>query len=449
MNLSLHNTMSRARETLTPIDPANVRLYACGPTVYDFAHIGNARMVVVFDVLFRTLRALYGDSHVTYVRNITDIDDKIINAAAANGETIADLTARTEKQFNEDMAALHCLPPTHTPRATEYVQQMLALIATLIAKGHAYEAEGHVLFNVPSMKNYGELSHRNRDDQIAGARVDVAPYKRDPADFVLWKPSAPEQPGWDSAYGRGRPGWHIECSAMSRALLGDNFDIHGGGLDLIFPHHENEIAQSCCASGLPQLANIWMHNGFVTVNGEKMSKSLGNFFTVHDLLQDWDGEVIRYALLTAHYRQPLDFTPELLAQSKAALDKIYLALRGIPATMDQPNILKKSGLLDDLNTTEALTQIHYWTGALNKGDTSAASKIRAAGALLGIAEQDSESWLQSGKGLDAAAIDAKITARLAARAARDFAKADAIRNELAAGGIILEDSGATTAWRRA
>jgi len=449
MNLSLHNTMSRARETLTPIDPANVRLYACGPTVYDFAHIGNARMVVVFDVLFRTLRALYGDSHVTYVRNITDIDDKIINAAAANGETIADLTARTEKQFNEDMAALHCLPPTHTPRATEYVQQMLALIAALIAKGHAYEAEGHVLFNVPSMKNYGELSRRNRDDQIAGARVDVAPYKRDPADFVLWKPSAPEQPGWDSAYGRGRPGWHIECSAMSRALLGDNFDIHGGGLDLIFPHHENEIAQSCCASGLPQLANIWMHNGFVTVNGEKMSKSLGNFFTVHDLLQDWDGEVIRYALLTAHYRQPLDFTPELLAQSKAGLDKIYLALRGIPATMDQPNILKKSGLLDDLNTTEALTQIHYWTGALNKGDTSAASKIRAAGALLGIAEQDSESWLQSGKGLDAAAIDAKITARLAARAARDFAKADAIRNELAAGGIILEDSGATTAWRRA
>jgi len=446
MTISLYNTMSRTREEFTPIDAANVRFYACGPTVYDFAHIGNARMVVVFDVLFRTLRALYGDAHVTYVRNITDIDDKIMHAAAANGETIYDLTQRTEKQFNMDMAAIGCMMPTHTPRATEYVPQMLDIIAALVAKGHAYEAEGHVMFNVPSMKNYGMLSRRSMDELIAGARVDVAPYKRDAADFVLWKPSAQDQPGWDSPYGRGRPGWHIECSAMSGALLGDIFDIHGGGIDLVFPHHENEIAQSCCAHGTDRLANIWMHNGFITVNGEKMSKSLGNFFTVHDLLKDWGGEVIRYALLSSHYRQPLDFTPELLAQSKAALDKTYLALRGFQ-TEAAPDILVESGLLEDLNTHEAITRIHGWTTALNKHDYGAIDKIRALGKILGILQKDPDEWLQGSA--DSGAIEEKIAARTAAKKNKDFKTADAIRDELTAMRIILEDGPSGTTWRRA
>jgi cysteinyl-tRNA synthetase len=380
------------------------------------------------------------------VRNITDIDDKIITAAAANGETIGDLTARTEKQFNADMTAIGCAMPTHTPRATEYVPQMLAIIEKLIAKGNAYEAEGHVLFSVPSMPNYGGLSRRSMDEMIAGARVDVAPYKRDAADFVLWKPSTPEQPGWDSPYGRGRPGWHIECSAMAGALLGETFDIHGGGIDLVFPHHENEIAQSCCAHGVPELARVWMHNGFVTVGGEKMSKSLGNFFTVHDLLQKWDGEVIRYALLTAHYRQPLDFTDELLAQSKAALDKTYLALRGhkVEAT---PEVFPESGLLDDLNTHAAITKIHEWTTALNKGDYDAIDKIRALGKILGILQKDSEAWLQGDA--DADFIENKIRDRYAAKKAKDYAAADAIRDELSAMGIILEDIPAGTTWRRA
>ena len=443
MKLHLHNTMTRERSELKPIDPNNVRVYACGPTVYDFAHIGNARMVVVFDVLFRVLSAIY--PCVTYVRNITDIDDKIINAAAENGETIGDLTARTEEQFNHDMATLNCLQPTYTPRATEYVPQMLEIIAALIAKGHAYEAEGHVLFSVPSMKNYGGLSRRSMDDMIAGARVEVAPYKRDAADFVLWKPSTGEQPGWDSAYGRGRPGWHIECSAMAEALLGNVFDIHGGGIDLIFPHHENEIAQSCCAHGTDELARVWMHNGFITANGEKMSKSLGNFFTVHDLLKKWDGEVIRYALLSAHYRQPLDFTDELLVQSKAALDKTYLALRGFP-TEATPNVLAESGLLEDLNTHAAITKIHEWTTALNKHDYDAIDKIRALGKILGILQRDPDEWLQGDA--DAGSIEDRIRDRYAAKKSKDFKTADAIRDELLAAGIILEDNPHGTTWRR-
>jgi cysteinyl-tRNA synthetase len=446
MTLSLYNTLTREKSAFKPIDPKNVRMYACGPTVYDFAHIGNARMVVVFDVLFRTLRAIYGEKHVTYVRNITDIDDKIITAAAAKGEPIGALTARTEQQFNADMAAIGCVMPTHTPRATEYVPQMLEMIAALIARGNAYEAEGHVLFNVPSMKNYGGLSRRNMDEMIAGARVDVAPYKKDAADFVLWKPSAPEQPGWDSPYGRGRPGWHIECSVMAGALLGPTFDIHGGGIDLIFPHHENEIAQSCCAHGTDCLANVWMHNGFITVNGEKMSKSLGNFFTVHDLLQTWDGEVIRYALLSAHYRQPLDFTEELLQQSKASLDKTYLALRGHKIEAE-PDVLAESGFLDDLNTPMALTKIHEWTTALNKHDYNAIDKIRALGKILGLFQKDSDEWLQGDA--DAELIENKIRARYAAKASKDFKAADAIRDELNAMGIILEDTPNGTTWRRA
>lgn len=443
MTLTLYNTMIREKSAFAPIDAGNVRIYVCGPTVYDYAHIGNARPVVVFDVLFRLLQSIY--PKVTYARNITDIDDKIMNAAAANGESIGDLTARTEQQFNADMDALGTLRPTHTPRATEYVNEMLALIKKLMLHDCAYAAEGHILFDAHAMPHYGRLSRRSRDEQIAGARVDVAPYKKNPEDFVLWKPSAPDQPGWDSEFGRGRPGWHIECSAMAGALLGDTFDIHGGGIDLIFPHHENEIAQSCCANGTDEMARVWMHNGFLTVNGEKMSKSLGNFFTVHDLLQKWDGEVIRHALLSAHYRQPLDFTEELLAQSKAALDKTYLALRGYP-TEAEPDVTAESGLLDDLNTPLALTKIHEWTTALNKHDYDAIDKIRSLGKILGLFQKDPEDWLQGGA--DAEMIENKIRDRYAAKKNKDFKTADAIRDELLASGIILEDNPHGTSWRR-
>src|ERR1700722_6932965 len=323
--LHLHNTLTRQKEKFEPLDPAHVRMYVCGPTVYDFAHLGNARPVVVFDVLYRLLKRHY--PRVTYVRNITDVDDKIIAKAKESGEPIDSITKRTTQAYHEDMAALNALPPDIEPRATQHIPQMIALIEKLIAKKHAYVAEGHVLFNVPSMKNYGELSRRSRDELIAGARVDVAPYKKDAADFVLWKPSEPDQVGWESPWGRGRPGWHIECSAMGEAHLGETFDIHGGGLDLIFPHHENEIAQSSCAHNGAPLAKIWMHNGFLNIDKDKMSKSLGNFFTVRQLLAKAPGEALRLALLSGHYRQPLDFSPEALEVAKGTLDRWYGALR--------------------------------------------------------------------------------------------------------------------------
>ena len=326
MALTIYNTLSREKEPFTPIEPAHVRLYVCGPTVYDYVHIGNARPVVAFDVLYRLLKRHY--PRVTYVRNITDIDDKIMNRAAESGESIDALTDRTGAAYQTDMARLGALAPDHEPRATQYVGQMIALIERLIARGHAYVAEGHVLFSVPSMPDYGQLSRKPRDELVAGARVEVAPYKKDPADFVLWKPSSEAQAGWPSPWGRGRPGWHIECSAMSGALLGETFDIHAGGLDLIFPHHENEIAQSRSAFGHAIMAKYWMHNGFLNISGEKMSKSLGNFLTVHELLDQYPGEVIRLLLLSAHYRQPLDFNQDGLQQAKATLDRWYGALRG-------------------------------------------------------------------------------------------------------------------------
>src|SRR5215831_12560639 len=328
MTLTLYNTLTRRKEPFEPLDPMRVRLYVCGPTVYDRAHVGNARCFVVFDVLYRLLREIYGRDHVRYARNITDIDDRINAAARKNGEPIAALTARTTAAFHADLAALGNLPPDVEPRATEHIAQMIAMIEQLIASEHAYVAEGHVLFSVPSDPRYGRLSGRSRDEMIAGARVEVAPYKHDPADFVLWKPSDAETPGWDSPWGRGRPGWHIECSAMSEAHLGETFDIHGGGLDLIFPHHENEIAQSVCAHHGRPFVNIWMHNGFLTAAaGEKMSKSLGNFVTVHELLEEWPGEAIRLALLSGHYREPLEFSRERLAQARQTLDRFYIALR--------------------------------------------------------------------------------------------------------------------------
>ncbi|MCG8357599.1 MAG: cysteine--tRNA ligase, partial [Kiloniellales bacterium] len=352
MTLQLYNTLARAKQRFEPLDSSNVRMYVCGPTVYDFAHIGNARPVVVFDVLFRLLRHLYGEERVTYARNITDVEDKIIKAAQENGEPIDTLTARTTEAFHRDMAALGALEPSVEPRATQTIPEMIAIIERLIGRGHAYAAEGHVLFSVPSMADYGRLSGRDREEMIAGARVEVAPYKRDPADFVLWKPSTAEQPGWDGPWGRGRPGWHIECSAMSAKHLGETFDIHGGGQDLIFPHHENEIAQSLCGTD-GEFAKLWMHNGYVIVNGEKMSKSLGNFFTVRQLLDEgWPGEALRLTLLSAHYRQPLDFTREKVAEAKAQLDRLYGALRHAPDgedDRDAPSALV-SALEDDLNT---------------------------------------------------------------------------------------------------
>ena len=455
MALTLTNTLTRRKEEFAPLDPAKVRMYVCGPTVYDFAHIGNARPVIVFDVLYRVLRDRYGAGHVAYVRNITDVDDKINAAAKANGEPIAALTARTTKIFHEDVAALGCLPPDVEPRATEHVPQMIDMIETLLASGHAYVAEGHVLFAVPSMPGYGRLSRRDRDELIAGARVEVAPYKRDPADFVLWKPSPPDLPGWESPWGRGRPGWHLECSAMSAAYLGDSFDIHGGGLDLIFPHHENEIAQSTCAHHGKPLVKYWLHNGFVTVNGAKMAKSEGNFVTIRDVLKQAPGEAARLAMLAAHYRDPLDWTAERLAEAKRTLDRFYLALRSVEDVPAEGKGAKVRGALDDdLNTPLALAALHEDVAALNKAQTRAEkSRLKGAlldaGALLGVLQQKPEAWLK-GAGEDSASeIEAQIAARNAARQARNFAEADRIRNDLALKGILLEDGPGGTTWRRA
>ena len=456
MALSLYNTLTRRKEAFAPLDPANVRMYVCGPTVYDFAHIGNARPVIVFDVLYRVLRDRYGAGHVKYARNITDVDDKINAAAKANNEPIAALTARTAAAFHEDVAALGCLPPDVEPRATQHIAPMIKLIETLIASGHAYVAEGHALFAVPSMPDYGRLSRRDRDELIAGARVEVAPYKRDPADFVLWKPSPPELPGWDSPWGRGRPGWHLECSAMSEVHLGETFDIHGGGLDLIFPHHENEIAQSVCAHRGKPFVKYWLHNGFVTVNGAKMAKSEGNFVTIRDVLKQAPGEAARLAMLTAHYRDPLDWTAERLAEAKRTLDRFYLALRSVEELPAEGQGAKARGALDDdLNTPLALAALHEDLAALNKAQTRAEkSRLKGAlldsGRLLGILQQSPESWLKGASGDAAAAeIEAQIAARNAARKARDFAEADRIRNALALKGILLEDGPGGTTWRRA
>jgi len=452
--LQLTNTLTRRKDGFEPLDPARVRLYVCGPTVYDFAHIGNARPVVVFDTLYRLLRLLYGAEHVVYVRNITDIEDKIIAAADASGEDIRSLTTRTAAAYHADMAALNALPPSHEPRATEHIAGMIAMIGRLIEGGFAYVAERHALFHVPAMADYGRLSGRSLDDMIAGARVEVAPYKKHPADFVLWKPSTPAQPGWDSPWGRGRPGWHIECSAMGEALLGESFDIHGGGIDLIFPHHENEIAQSRCAHDGAPLARYWLHNGFVDVNGEKMSKSLGNFFTVRQLLDEGHrGEAIRLALLSAHYRQPLDITREGLGEAKGQLDRFYLALDATAGLADgtaAPPAELQAALEDDLNTPLALAHLHEALAALNKaGDDAARRRARAAllagGGLLGLLQQPPAAWLH-GAG-DAAWIEGRIAARTAARKARDFAEADRIRRELEEAGVLLMDGPTGTDWR--
>jgi len=449
--IRLHNTLTRRKEPLEPLDPANVRMYVCGPTVYDEAHIGNARPVVVFDLLFRLLRGVYGAEHVTYVRNITDIDDKIIDRSAQSGEVIADLTKRTYAQYREDMRALGCLDPTVEPRATVHIPQMIAMIERLIAGGHAYVAEGHVLFDVPTFPRYGALSGRSLDEQIEGARVEVAPYKRNATDFVMWKPSTDRQPGWDSPWGRGRPGWHIECSAMAAQHLGERFDIHGGGIDLIFPHHENEIAQSCCTFGPDddayRMAQIWMHNGFVNVDGAKMSKSLGNFTTVRQLRERWHGEVIRLALMMTHYAKPLDITEARLKEAKALLDGWHRAWAAIGTPVEvRPDPELPEALADDLDSWAAVTWLNELALAR---DPLLVSSARA----MGFFGSDSpEAWFRwgaaSASGLSDAAIDAQIADRVAARKARNFAEADRIRKELADQGILLEDGPGGTTWRR-
>ncbi len=440
--LKLYNTLTREREIFSPLDEKNVRLYVCGPTVYDYAHIGNARPLIVFDVLYRLLREKYGSDHVTYVRNITDVDDKINARAAERGVSIRELTEETNRVFQEDVAALGCLPPDVQPRATEHIAEMIAMIERLIANGHAYAADGHVLFDTPSMKDYGQLSRRPLEDMIAGARVEVAPYKKGEMDFVLWKPSKDNEPGWESPWGRGRPGWHIECSAMSHKHLGEVFDIHGGGIDLVFPHHENEIAQTRCAFGHEIMARVWMHNGFLQVEGEKMSKSLGNFVTIHELLHEdkfggrsWRGEVLRLAMLRTHYRQPIDWTVKALEESEKVLQRWYALLREKkPETggaLAEPFI---EALCDDLNTPRAFAELHQLAAAGEAG------KLARAAGLLGLLQDDPASWeAKLAIEVDAAAVEKLVAERLAARKAKNFAESDRLRDLLTEMGVKVMD----------
>ncbi|GAA4961533.1 cysteine--tRNA ligase [Halioxenophilus aromaticivorans] len=454
--LTLYNTKTRRKEPFQPITPNSVKMYVCGPTVYNLVHIGNARPVVVFDTLFRLLQTRFEE--VTYARNITDIDDKIIKAAADINEPISVISERYTQAYHEDMMALNTLMPTITPYATQNIGPMIRMIAQLIARDHAYEAEGHVLFAVQTMAQYGQLSNRNLEDMLDGARVEVAPYKRYAGDFVLWKPSREGDPGWDSPWGFGRPGWHIECSAMVEEHLGKTIDIHGGGRDLIFPHHENEVAQSVCAHGGDDYVNYWMHNGFVNIDGEKMSKSLGNFRTVRDLLGQHKGEVIRFALLSAHYRSEMDFSVELLQQSKAALDSLYAALRDCEAETGDADLQASAvykALSDDLNTPLAISELHALAKQLNRGEGDLAatrSLLLQAGELMGMLQQTPEQWFQGqagDEGLSAEAIEALIVERKEAKAAKDFARSDEIRDQLKQAGVVLEDSKTGTTWRRA
>ena len=432
MTIRLHNNRTRQKEIFQPLEPGRVRIYVCGPTVYDRAHLGNARPVVVFDLLFRLMRQVYGENSVTYVRNFTDVDDKINARATATGRPIRALTDETIAWYHEDMDALGALRPTQEPRATEYIGAMIAMIEGLIAKGHAYTAEGHVLFDVRSYPDYGRLSGRSVDDMIAGARVEVAPYKRDPMDFVLWKPSTDDLPGWDSPWGRGRPGWHIECSAMSFELLGASFDIHGGGIDLQFPHHENEVAQSCCAHPEGKFANFWMHNELLQVDGKKMSKSLGNFFTVRDLLdRGVPGEVIRFVFLQTHYAKPMDWTAEKAAQAEATLRKWRALTVGVTPGAVAPEVL--AALSDDLNTAGALAHLHALAG---QGD---AAGLLASARLLGLLEPLMGAWAEAGVDLAPWAA-ALADLRAQAMATKDFSGVDALKARLTAAGVEVRMS---------
>ncbi|MGQ9425363.1 cysteine--tRNA ligase [Gilvimarinus sp. F26214L] len=455
--LYLTNTRTKKKEIFQPMDPKRVTMYVCGPTVYNYVHIGNARPVVVFDTLFRVLRSLY--DNVVYARNITDIDDKIMQAAREEGTDIGTITERYTEAYHQDMAALGSLQPTIEPRATDHLPQMIAMMETLIAKGHAYVAEGHVLFDVESMPEYGQLSNRKLEDMLAGARVEVAGYKKHPGDFVLWKPSSDDEPGWDSPWGRGRPGWHTECVVMIESHLGPSIDIHGGGKDLVFPHHENELAQSHCVHDGATYVRYWLHNAFINMDGEKMSKSLGNVRTVRDLLGKYRGEVLRFAILSAHYRSELDFSKELLDQAKASLDSLYTALRDTAAIPAAPVDLHKSAvfqaLLDDLNTPIAISALHQIARDLNKADADRKAELKGmlleSAGVLGLLQTDPEEWFKTSVGeesISADRVEALIAERKAAKTAKEYARADEIREQLKEAGIILEDSRSGTTWRR-
>jgi cysteinyl-tRNA synthetase len=460
MDLRLYDTLTKEKRIFVPLDPANVRMYVCGPTVYDFAHIGNARPVIVFDVLFRLLRHIYGENHVTYVRNITDVDDKINDRAVRDfpglplNEAIRKVTEKTAAQFASDVAALGSLPPTFEPRATDFVlpradgkADMVTLIRQLIARGNAYEAGGEVLFDVQSMPDYGALSGRKLDEQRPGARVAVDAHKKSPLDFVLWKQSSGDEPGWESPWGRGRPGWHIECSAMSAAYLGEVFDIHGGGIDLIFPHHENELAQSRCAHGTPAMANYWMHNEFVRVEDAKMSKSLGNFVTIRELLADWPGEVLRLNMLKAHYRSPMDWTLKGLEESAKTLDDWYWVAADNKG--ERPSDAVIEALSDDLNTPQMIASLHGLRNSAATGSERDRNAFAASLRLLGFLSESAAEWKgrkQQASGVDVKQVDGLIAERTAARARKDFKESDRIRDELAAMGVVIKDSKEGTTW---
>lgn len=456
----LHNTLTKRKEKFNPIDEQNIRMYVCGPTVYDRAHLGNAKSAVVFDVLNRVLRQVYGNQHVTYVSNITDIDDKILNKHQQTGKPISEITAETYQWYIDDMHALNVKDPDYRPRATEFVQEMIELVELLLKNGHAYEAEGHVLFSVDSMPKYGFLSGRSMKEMLAGARIEVADYKKNSADFILWKPSTADQPGWDSPWGYGRPGWHLECSAMSSKYLGNSFDIHGGGADLIFPHHENECAQSLCAHPNDTFANYWVHAGMLMVDGVKMSKSLGNFYTVNELIAQYPAEALRLLFISTHYHQPFNFTFDGLKQSKQILDKFYNALlrvKDVPAIDIAPDERVVEALSDDINTPLAISYLHDIANSLNKAVSledkqKYKSLILRSADIMGLLYNDVEDWfkgnLTANSEIDETEINRLINERLKAKKAKDWARADAIRNQLKEQGIILEDTPQGTTWKK-
>ena len=456
----LHNTLSKRKEKFEPLDSKNIRMYVCGPTVYDRAHLGNAKSAVVFDILNRVLRQVYGDENVKYASNITDIDDKILNKHQQTGKPISEITAETYQWYIEDMHALNVKDPDYRPRATEFVQEMIELVELLLKNGHAYEAEGHVLFSVDSMPNYGFLSGRSMKEMLAGARIEVADYKKNPADFILWKPSEEGQPGWDSPWGFGRPGWHLECSAMSSKYLGNSFDIHGGGSDLIFPHHENECAQSLCAHPNDSFAKYWVHAGMLMVDGVKMSKSLGNFYTVNELITQYPAEALRLLFISTHYHQPFNFTFDGLKQSKQILDKFYNALlrvKDVETAEVAPDERVVNALADDINTPLAISYLHDIANNLNKAETVEdkqhyKSLLLASADVMGLLYQNAEDWFKgsaSEDGISEDEINELIAERLAAKKSKDWAKADAIRNQLKDAGIVLEDTPQGTSWKRA
>jgi len=451
MPLQIYDTFSNEKKLFEPIDPSNVRMYVCGPTVYDFPHVGNARPVIVFDLLFRLLRRIYGVDNVTYVRNITDVDDKIITAASENNEDIKSLTERTIKFFHDDADYIGALEPTFEPKATDYINDMIDIISCLIEKDYAYVSEDNVLFSASKFSKYGQLSGKNLEEMIAGSRVEVESFKRSSSDFVLWKPSKSSEPGWDSPWGKGRPGWHIECSAMSEKLLGKNFDIHGGGQDLIFPHHENEIAQSECANN-EKFANFWLHNGFVNVEGNKMSKSEGNFVTVNQLKQKYQGEVIRLAMISTHYRQPLNWTENNLIECKKTLDKWYQLISENNFSFDNEKISSEviNALEDDLNTPKAISVLHQLYKDCKSNDRNTVETFLSSANFLGILMHTSSEWLSWGKeklSIDEKQIELLISERKSARDNGNFEKADKIRNDLEHKGILLEDNEGKTTWR--